>query len=196
MFFEFLYSIDKAVFLFFNDSVANPVFDVIMPFITEEHNHMVVYLIAWIALMVFGGKKGRIAGVLVLIVVGMSDYMSSSIIKPLVARQRPCDPDVLVEGARFLLGNKTSFSFPSSHAANNTAWAAFFSVKVPRMKWIFIAVAVTMAYSRVYVGVHYPSDLIAGAVLGILCAVFVLFMEKWVSTLWRERKRKALEGQG
>ena len=193
MFFEFLYSIDKAVFLFFNAGVANPVFDAVMPFITEEHNHMIVFLAAWVALMVFGGKKGRIVGVLVLVVVGLSDCISSSVIKPLVGRQRPCDPDVLVQGARFLLGNKSSFSFPSSHAANNVAWATLFSVKYPRMKWVFIGVAVLMAYSRVYVGVHYPSDLMGGAVLGILCAVFVLFMEKWIGELWKRRRATANE---
>lgn len=185
MIFEFMYSVDEAVFLMLNRGVANSVFDVIMPIITEEHNQMIPIAVAWLSLVIFGGKKGRITALLVIVLITLSNYLSSEVIKPLVGRVRPC---FVVEGARLLIDQSRSPSFPSSHATNNAAWAALFSVKFPRLKWVFIFIAGMVAYSRVYIGVHYPSDLIAGGLLGVACAFFVLFLEKKFIELWNRRK--------
>lgn len=193
MFGEFLYSIDKAVFLLLNRGVANPVFDFIMPIITEEHNQMIPIVIAWLSLIIFGGKKGRITALLVVVLITLSNYLSSEVIKPLVGRVRPC---FVVEGVRLLIEQSRSHSFPSSHATNNAAWAALLSVKYPRFKWVFIFIAGMVAYSRIYIGVHYPSDLIAGALLGFACAFFVLYLEKRVVILWNRRKRSKGDVEG
>jgi len=177
---EFLYSIDKAVFLFFNRTLANPFFDLIMPFITETGHWRIPFGLAWLALMIFGGKKGRIAGLLAVILITLSDQVSSSVIKPLVHRLRPCFVPELQGLCRLLINQSGSYSFPSSHATNNTAIAVFFILKYRRWSVslaLVVLFSVLSTYSRVYVGVHFPSDLIGGALLGTLCAVAVLQFE-------------------
>ena len=180
---EFLYSIDKAVFLFFNRTVANPFFDLIMPYITNTDHWRIPFGLAWLALMIFGGKKGRIAGLLAVILLTLSDHVSSAVIKPLVHRLRPCFVLELEGLCRLLISQPRSPSFPSSHATNNTAIAMFFVMKYGKRKWslplvLVVLFAVLSTYSRVYVGVHFPSDLLGGAILGTLCAIALLQLEK------------------
>ena len=182
---ELLYSIDRTVFLFFNRTVANPVFDFIMPIITELDYWRIPIFLMLLALLIFGGNKGRIVVLLVAIIVTMSDQLSSHVIKPLVGRVRPC---FVVEGVRLLIRQSRSFSFPSSHASNMAAVATLFSVKYPRYKIAFISLAALVAYSRIYVGVHYPADILGGALLGTLCAAIVLLIERRISIILRRRK--------
>lgn len=182
----FLYAIDRAVFLFFNRTLANPVFDFVMPYITEEDYWRIPILLVWLALVIFGGKKGRIVALLVIPILTLSDQVSSFVVKPWVQRVRPC---FVVEGARLLIDQSRSFSFPSSHAANNAAAAVLFSVKYRRYTWVFVFIAGVVAYSRVYVGVHYPSDILGGALLGVLCAGVILGLERAVQLVWERRKR-------
>jgi undecaprenyl-diphosphatase len=182
---EFLYSIDRTVFLFFNRTVANPVFDFIMPIITELDYWRIPIFLMLLALLIFGGKKGRIVVLLVAIIVTMSDQLSSHVIKPLVGRTRPC---FVVEGVRLLIHQSRSFSFTSSHASNMAAMATLFSVKYPRYKIAFITLAALVAYSRIYVGVHYPADILGGAILGTLCAAIVLWIERRIVVIWHRRK--------
>ena len=181
---DFLLSIDTQLFLILNRGVANPVFDIIMPFITESDNWKIPMAIIWLSLIVFGGKKGRITALLIVLVITLSDQLSSSVIKPLVARIRPC---FTVENARLIIHQSHSKSFPSSHAANMSAAALLFSVYYPRFKWIFISIAILVAYSRIYVGVHYPADILAGAVLGVLCTIIVLQTKKAAVMLWNKK---------
>lgn len=182
---DFLYSIDRSVFLFLNRSVANPVLDVVMPFLTETDNWHIPILIIWLSLIIFGGKKGRIVALLVVVILTLSDQLSSSVVKPLVNRVRPC---FVVEGVRLLIEQSRSPSFPSSHAANMASMATLFSVKYRRQTALFVSIALLVAYSRIYVGVHYPSDLLGGALLGVVCAVVVLWIERGVRVLWQRRK--------
>ena len=186
----FLYSLDKAVFLFLNRSVANPVFDVIMPFITEANHWRIPLLLAWLSLVIFGGKKGRIAALMAVVILTLSDQISSSVIKPFFERVRPC---FVLDNVRLLIDQPRSPSFPSSHAANNAAMAMLFSVKYRRHTWIFVSIAATVAYTRIYVGVHYPSDAIGGALVGILCAAVILGLEWGIRHLWRRRKESVMK---
>jgi len=180
-----LYSIDRAIFLFFNRTLSNPVFDFIMPYITEEDYWRIPIFLIWLALIIFGGKKGRIVALLVVLILTLSDQMSSSVIKPWVRRVRPC---FVVEGAHMLIRQSRSFSFPSSHASNMAAMAVLFSIKYPRFKAVFISIATLVVYSRIYVGVHYPLDILSGALLGLLCVAVVLLCERWITTIRDKRK--------
>ncbi len=184
---ELLYSIDCSVLLFLNRTLANPFFDFIMPYITEEDYWRIPIGVVWFALVIFGGKKGRITALLVVVILTLSDQLSSAVIKPWVNRVRPC---FVVEGVRLLIDQSGSPSFPSSHAANMAAMATLFSVKYRRYTAVFISIAGLVAYSRIYVGVHYPSDLLGGALVGVLCAAAVLGVERWVRKLWQERKKR------
>jgi undecaprenyl-diphosphatase len=186
---EYLINIDKALFLFLNKSFTNPVFDSAMPFITEVDHWKILFVLIWLSLIIFGGRKGRIVALLVIIIVTVSDQISSSVIKPWIGRSRPCfSPWFVLEGARLLIQQTNSYSFPSSHAANMTAMAILFSVKYSRFKWLFIFIAIVVSYSRVYVGVHYPLDLLGGAIVGFLSAFLILILEKRIVSFWYKRK--------
>ncbi|HKJ87416.1 MAG TPA: phosphatase PAP2 family protein, partial [Gammaproteobacteria bacterium] len=108
----------------------------------------------------------------------------SGVVKDLVARPRPCDA---LEGVRMLVGCGGAFSFPSAHASNIFAAMVPLAVRVKRAWPAFIALAFTVAYSRVYVGAHYPSDVLAGTVLGTAVAVGFLLLEKRYGGPLRER---------
>lgn len=160
---EVLYSIDLAVFYFLNHTIANPLFDKFFVFITEVKNWYLAYAILLGILVIKGGKKGRIAALLLIIVIAVSDQLSSFVMKNLFGRIRPCNA---LSDARILTGCTSSFSFPSSHAVNNFAVSVYFYYIYPNLKWALFISAALIAISRVYVGRHYPSDILGGAIIG------------------------------
>ena len=103
----------------------------------------------------------------------ISDQLSSTFIKSFVGRPRPCY--VLPPDQIHLIVGCGGLSFPSSHAVNNFGIATMFSYYYPKLKvWLF-AFASIVALSRVFVGVHYPSDVIGGAVIGTCIGAFVVW---------------------
>lgn len=161
---EPLIEFDRWLFYLINGAGANGFFDAVMPFLTDFSNFEIPLAIAWVMLMVFGGRRGRVTALVLAVTLLMTDQMSSHVIKPLVQRERPC---VELSDVRALMGLKTSFSFPSSHAANIFGAATVLSLEYRRLMIPFIVIATAVAYSRVYIGVHYPLDVIAGAALGV-----------------------------
>ncbi len=168
---DFLYSVDKAVFHFLNRNIANPVLDAVMPFITEEEHWIAPIVLGVLALVVFGGRKGRITAALAVVILVFSDQIVNFVIKPLVGRDRPC---YTLEHVRLLISQPHSRSFPSSHAANTAAMACLFCVRHGRWGWPVAFIAFCIGLSRIVVGVHYPSDVAVGFLAGVLIAWAVL----------------------
>lgn len=185
---EFLYSIDVAVFFFINHSLANPVFDVVMPFLTDLNKIWVgkaLYLLGILWLVVKGGRDGRIAAGLLILGIVISDQFSSSLLKPLVGRIRPCHT---LTGVRMLVDCGSGLSFPSSHAVNNFCAAAILAAFYKPQRWLWFGIAALVAFTRPYVGVHYPSDILGGAVIGAGCGYAL-------AVLWREADRRFFSGK-
>jgi len=170
---DFLYNIDVQVFFFINKTLANPVTDFFMPFITDINHWKIFYVIMFLYLMIGAGKKGRIVGISLLLLVAASDQLSSNLIKYSVERIRPCN---VLPGVHMLVNCTQSFSFPSSHAVNNFAGAVFLSHFYPKFRISFYIGAFLMAISRVFVGVHYPSDVFGGIIIGIVVGLFFVFL--------------------
>jgi undecaprenyl-diphosphatase len=171
---DFLYNIDVQLFYFINNTLANPVTDSFMPFITELNHWKIFYAIMFFYLIIGGGKKGRIAAIILVLLISCSDQFSSNLVKNLSERIRPCN---VLPHVHLLVGCTQSFSFPSSHAVNNFAGAVVLSHFYPRFRISFYTGAFLMAISRVFVGVHYPSDVLGGTVIGIL--IGILFVYLW-----------------
>ena len=162
---EFLYSLDLNIFHFINGTLSNPILDKFFPFITNVKHWYVAYIILWFILFFKGGKIGKIASFMVILLIIASDQFSSNFLKNLFDRIRPCN---YLENINVLIHCSSSYSFPSSHAVNNFAVAFFFYRLFPKFKWVLFIVASVIAISRPYTGVHYPSDILAGAMIGIL----------------------------
>lgn len=165
--------LDRALFFFFNQTIANSLFDLVFPFITRIRNALPLLIVACLYLLIKGGRKGRIAVVALVLSITIADMISHEVLKPFFHRTRPC---VALDGVRALLGIKTSFSFPSNHAANITAAAVVISFYYRKWIWPMSCIAVLIGFSRIYTGVHYPSDVLAGGVLGGAIAASLLLV--------------------
>jgi undecaprenyl-diphosphatase len=172
---EFLQSIDASLFYFLNSTLANPVTDKLMPFITDRNNWFIFYVLIWLYLFLMGGRKGKAAALLILLLILCSDQFAENILKPLFQRVRPCHvlPDV-----HLLINCTDSYALPSNHAVNNFAAATLFSYFYPSMKYFLFTGATVIAISRVMCGVHYPFDIVFGAVIGIVFALIIIYLWK------------------
>jgi undecaprenyl-diphosphatase len=166
---------DTFLFLFLNHAIANPAFDALFTTITNGAFWVIPGIAAAFVFLYFQKQKGLLVLALMVVTVSVSDPVCNRIIKPLVPRLRPCNENVHIDGGRFLLGRKGSRSFPSSHAMNMFAQAMLLTL-LYRRKWVGITAfsfAATIGFSRIYVGVHYPLDVLAGAVFGMMVGVFI-----------------------
>ncbi len=174
---DWLYSLDLALFHFVNGTLANPLGDGFWPYLTDYDKQWPVRILLiaiWLALLIRGGKRGRTAALLFIPLLIISDQLSSSVIKAFFARVRPCHAIPAAE--LHLLVGCGGFSFPSSHAVNNFGIATMFSYFYPRASVALFGYASLVAISRVFVGVHYPSDVLGGALIGVGVASFVLWI--------------------
>lgn len=188
---EFLVGIDCYLFLLFNRTLANPLFDAFFPYITDKRNWYAPIVIAVTVYLIAARdrKKASIVIGLAILTVALSDPLCIRVLKPLFQRLRPCHPSyfqdgkhLFLTGGRFLLGTKFSLSLPSGHAMNSFAQAMHLTLWYPRKKAWFLSIATLVALSRVYVGVHYPSDIFLGALLGLVLGASVFYAYRRINT--------------
>jgi len=177
---ETLGSWDRSLFLFCHQTLKNSGFDFFFPLITNQRNwYLPLSLGAILFVILAGDKKKRLLLILCLIAaVGISD-LAEHHIKNWVARPRPFQamPEV------HPLVDAYGHSFPSGHATNSFAACVFLAIFFKRWKWWLLALASLVAFSRVYVGVHYPGDVLGGAVLGsavarAMAGLYALWLRK------------------
>lgn len=178
-------NLDIQWFFFINQSMHNAFFDVVMPIISNAGEDGLIWLLVALILYICGPKTRR-ASFLMLFAVFISFALGEEVLKYIFQRPRPF---LSLEGVNLLVAPPGSFSFPSGHTANAFAASLVIARKIPRLAWLVLLLAVVIAFSRVYVGVHYPLDLLGGALLGALCAKFVLGLEASVYSPSRRTRR-------
>ncbi|HYB19989.1 MAG TPA: phosphatase PAP2 family protein [Thermodesulfobacteriota bacterium] len=162
-----LQSADATLFQLINRGGQNLFFDWLMPFMTDLKNFTCVLLALGIWILIREKKAGFIFLVFIGLTLGITDQFSSHLLKEWIGRIRPCS---VLPNVRLLTDCNSSYSFPSSHAVNIFAAAFFLSQPFRRFTPLFYGIAAVVAYSRVYIGIHYPLDVIGGAGIGLLIA--------------------------
>ena len=159
-----LNSVDVWLFQLINLSWSNRFFDWLMPFVSNSPWFACILIVIALGLLIKGGARGRICVLMLALALCLGNWLVCDSIKHAVGRLRPF---LVIAGAHLRIGMGGSFSMPSSHAANWFSATFILLIYYRRSVFCMLPLAVLVALSRVYNGVHYPSDVLAGALLGM-----------------------------
>jgi membrane-associated phospholipid phosphatase len=191
---SWLQSLDVTLFRFINQTLSNPVFDWLMPFLSGNRLFMPALALAGAWLVWKRRRRGVLCVLFLILAVALTDSFVVNTIKKAVERPRPFK---VVSDARVPpgIGRTDSFSMPSGHAANWFAATMVAFVFFRRTARFMLPLACAVGYSRVYNGVHYPSDVLVGAIVGAGSAGAVLsgagmlwqsFGRRWFPLWWEK----------
>ena len=176
-----LQDIDKGLLFFFNRTTSNTFFDILMPLIRESLIWLPLYLFVILKGFNYFNYKAIIWLLLAIIAIGLADQISSTFFKNYFMRIRPCNNNALKSYIHILVNYRpSSYSFTSSHAANHFTLATYLYLTLkPYFKqyaYLFFLWASLICYAQIYVGVHYPFDVLCGAILGIIIGALFNFI--------------------
>lgn len=175
---QLIQNFDTEALLFIQDFVRAPFSNAIMVFFSTIGNLGFLWIVFGLVLLI--PKRTRRGGFDMLICLAVAYIINDLVIKELVARARPYDA---IEGLKILVSPLKSYSFPSGHANSSFAAALVLTLAFGKKgAWAYIPAAL-ITFSRCYVGVHYPSDVFAGMIVGTLVALAVyMLLKKYIKT--------------
>ena len=181
---EYIANAEQNILLWLQNNMRNDILNHIMKLITSLGNGGIIWII--VALVLLIPKKTRKTGIMVISGLLLSFLVNNIILKNLVARTRPYD---MITGLTSLVGIQSDYSFPSGHAASSFVAAVIMVKSLPKKYGIpALTLAFLISFSRLYVGVHYPSDVIAGALISTAIGLFVCWLEKIIERKITETK--------
>lgn len=175
---DFLLHLDGGILLFLQENVRNPILTPILRLITTLGNGGAIWIVLTVLLLCI--PRTRRVGCMALAALLGTLLVNNMILKNLVARTRPYE---VIEGLTYIVRRPSDFSFPSGHAGCSFAVACILFRRLPGRYGVpALLLAILIALSRLYVGVHYPSDVLFGTISGILISYGA---EAIVDRLWK-----------
>lgn len=167
-----LVHLDRQLFFLINGEWHTPWLDVVLPFARNPYFWAPLYLFLFLFFSLNYKIKGGWWIFFFLVTFGLTDSITGNILKDLVVRYRPCNDPVMSNFTRSLVPCAGSHCFPSNHAANHFALAMFMFLTLRKVfgSWMWIAFlwAFLVCYAQVYVGQHYPADILYGTIVGLI----------------------------
>jgi membrane-associated phospholipid phosphatase len=191
---------DNSLFFLVNHGTSNAMFDMIMPFITAKNYLLIIPYLFYVLYKAYKIQKSEFdiktvlwAFILATFAFLLSDWLGNEI-KHIIRRIRPCN---VLEGVKLLVGCTKSYSMPSNHATNSFAAAVvlyyFTRRNIPVLFSVYpLILAALVAFSRVYVGVHYPGDVVVGAFLGTAIAFVIVGLFRYASLHYKTKPHSTL----
>lgn len=184
-----IFQFDSAILLWIQTHVRAAFATPVVTFITHLGDHGLFWILLALALTAF--RRTRRVGLTCVLSMLLGLIITNLAIKNLVARVRPYE---LIQDLELIIERQHDFSFPSGHASNAFACAWVIFRLAPKKYGVpALALAILIALSRIYVGVHYPTDILGGAAIGILCACAALWLARRLEKRFPDLARKWLD---
>ncbi|GAL87691.1 undecaprenyl pyrophosphate phosphatase [Sporocytophaga myxococcoides] len=169
---------DKALMVYLN-TLHSPALDGTMIFLSAKAVWIPLYLLIIGIIIKIYRKKSIVVILIIISLIGATDFITSSIIKPLAKRERPCHDKEIQSTLYVPIGCGGTYGFVSSHSANTFALATILLLISRKKIWALLYLwAFSVAYSRIYLGVHYPGDIVCGAFIGIILGLLFFMLYK------------------
>lgn len=171
---------DNYVLFVIKKHMQNKYLDELMPVITRMGNLGAIWIV--IAVILILDKPYRLIGNIVILTLIISTIVGEGIVKHIVKRIRPFSEK---NNSNLLIPKPTTYSFPSGHTLSSFAVAEILNMYLNKYAIIFIVIAFLIAFSRLYLYVHYPTDVIAGIIIGVLCSkiIFIILQEGYIANI-------------
>lgn len=170
---------DRDLFIYLN-GLGVERFDAFWIFVTQEDTWIPLYILFFVLIIISHSGKNIIIGLLAFLASFAVSFGVTRLIKATIARARPNNVTEFKDVIR-MLQEPSYYSFVSGHTSTSIAITTFLVLVLrKRWKWIYILYLwpFLFATSRIYVGVHYPSDIIGGAIVGLICAFIIYYLYK------------------
>jgi membrane-associated phospholipid phosphatase len=184
-FIDTLVRLDRELFTFVNSVASSPSIDWLFKSLRNAYTWIPLYAFVLYWVLSRHRKYAWQFILFTLVVFAVTDFVSASVLKPMFARLRPCHDPVLQPVLRDLVGCGGQYGMPSSHASNHFGLASFWYFTITWMSkrrwwWLWLW-AILVCYAQVYVGKHFPGDIIVGAVFGTCVGILLaLLYRTWL----------------